>query len=266
MTPKIILMTVTICLIRKKDSIKVNMDWAQEPVKLEVVKVKKLNLTMLKKIIQLQGAGEPFQEMDIHRNEKLDTVVIGSCAVLRLGNHMDNINCYSDWGVGNSINRNVITKDTPVLTTVHDVQVYDTQPENLFNSYDLSLDLIVIWTEVVCQSKLMPRSAGIELKLLSSRCLVIFQALNCIKKFEEQSGKEIDLEAEDTDVENYLQKFRQNKRSFRRNQSGQRRHRRSDRRVNEKQQNRDADGHDGEGEKPEGEAAKSSNQGGDGPQ
>lgn len=87
-----------------------------------------------------------------------------------------------------------------------------------------------------------------------------------VSVFHFRSGKEIELKAEDTDVESYQQKSRQNKRSFRRNQSGQRRRRRSDRRTSEKQHNGDADSHDEGGEKTDGEAAEGGKPGGGRPQ
>lgn len=275
---------------KKANSVKVNIDLAQEPVKLEVVKAKKtlfvppaqkssnvyakvkncnpdeLDLATQKKIIKLQGEEDTFQEIDMHGIEKLDMVVVGSCAVSRLGHRIGKGNGYVDLDVGILTHLGVITKDTLIVTTVHDVQVYDTLPENLFQSYDLPLDLIVTPTEVIRVSKRLPRPAGIEWKLLSSRRLEIVPVLKCIKEFEEKSGKEIELKAEDTDVESYQQKSRQNKRSFRRNQSGQRRRRRSDRRVSEKQQNGDADSQDEGGEKTDGEGAEGGKQGGGRPQ
>lgn len=275
---------------KKANSVKVNIDLAQEPVKLEVVKAKKtlfvppaqkssnvyakvkncnpdeLDLATQKKIIKLQGEEDTFQEIDMHGIEKLDMVVVGSCAVSRLGHRIGKGNGYVDLDVGILTHLGVITKDTLIVTTVHDVQVYDTLPENLFQSYDLPLDLIVTPTEVIRVSKRLPRPAGIEWKLLSSRRLEIVPVLKCIKEFEEKAGKEIELKAEDTDVESYQQKSRQNKRSFRRNQSGQRRRRRSDRRVSEKQQNGDADSQDEGGEKTDGEGAEGGKQGGGRPQ
>ncbi|KXJ71481.1 hypothetical protein RP20_CCG020441 [Aedes albopictus] len=271
---------------KKAKSIKVNIDLAQEPVKLEVVKAKKtlfvppaqkspnvyakvkncnpdeLDVATQKKIVKLQGAEDTFQEIDMHGIEKLDMVVVGSCAVSRQGHRIGKGNGYVDLDVGILIHLGVITKDTLIVTTVHDVQVYDTLPENLFQSYDLPLDLIVTPTEVIRVSKRLPRPAGIEWKLLSSRRLEIVPVLKCIKEFEEKSGKEIELKEEDTDVESYQQKSRQNKRSFRRNQSAQRRRRRSDRRASEKQQNGDGDSHDEGGEKTDGEAAEGGKQGG----
>lgn len=271
--------------------VKVNIDLAQEPVKVEVIKGHKtlfvppaqkssnvyakikncnpdeVDLATQKKIIKLQGDEDTFEEIDINGIEKLDMVVVGSCAVSRQGHRIGKGNGYVDLDIGILTYLGVITKDTLIVTTVHDVQVYDTLPENLFQSYDLPLDLIVTPTEVIRVSKRLSRPKGIEWNLLSSRRLEIVPVLKCIKEREEKSGAVIELKSEDTDVESYQNKSRQNRRSFRRNQSGQRRRRRSDRRVSEKQQNGDGDSHDEEGaDKTDGEAGEGGKQGGGRPQ
>lgn len=276
---------------KKAKKVKVNIDLAQEPVKVEVIKAHKtlfvppaqkssnvyakikncnpdeVDLATQKKIIKLQGEEDTYEEIDINGIEKLDMIVVGSCAVSRQGHRIGKGNGYVDLDVGILTYLGVITKDTLIVTTVHDVQVYDTLPESLFQSYDLPLDMIVTPTEVIRVSKRLHRPEGIEWNLLSSRRLEIVPVLKCIKEREEKSGAVIELKSEDTDVESYQQKSRQNRRSFRRNQSGQRRRRRSDRRVSEKQQNGDGESHDEEGaEKTDGEAGEGGKQGGGRPQ
>ncbi|XP_058813822.1 methenyltetrahydrofolate synthase domain-containing protein [Topomyia yanbarensis] len=263
---------------KKANSVKVNIDMAQEPIKLEVIKARKtlfvppaqkspnvyakikncdpdvVEMAVQKKIIKLQGAEDTFEEIDINGIEKLDMIVVGSCAVDRQGHRIGKGNGYVDLDIGILTYLGVITKDTLIVTTVHDVQVYDTLPDNLFQSYDLPLDMIVTPTEVIRVGKRLSRPTGIEWKLLSSRRLEIVPVLKSIKEREEKSGKVIELKSEDTDVESYQQKARQ-RRSFRRPQSGNRRRRRSDRRVSEKHQNGTAESHeDGEiNEKTDGE-------------
>ena len=48
-----------------------------------------------------------------------------------------------------------ITEDTLVVTTVHDCQVFDNLPDDIFQSHDLSVDVIVTPTEVF---RLVPTS------------------------------------------------------------------------------------------------------------
>lgn len=257
---------------KKANSIKVNIDLAQEPVKMEVVKanktlfvppaqkspnvyakikncnVEELDLVTQKKIIKLQGGEDTYDEISIENIVPLDMVVVGSCAVSRLGHRIGKGNGYVDLDVGMLISLGVITKDTLLVTTVHDVQVHDTLPEELFQTYDLPLDMIVTPTEVIRVSKRLPRPTGIQWNILSSRRLEIAPVLKEIKEREEKAGKVIELKAEDTDVESYHKKSKQRK-SFRRNPSEFRRRRRSDRQLSETQQNGGADSHEEGGEK-----------------
>lgn len=262
---------------KKSNSIKVNIDLAQEQVKLEVIKAGKtllvppshkstnvyarvkncdpaeLDLAAQKKIIKLQGDEDTFEEIDINSTEKIDMVVVGSYAVSRTGQRIGKGNGYVDLDIGILTHLGCLTKDTLIVTTVHDVQVYDTLPENLFQSYDLPLDLIVTPTEVIRVSKRLTRPTGIEWNLLSSRRLEIVPVLKSIKEKLEAEGKVVELKSEDTDVEGFRQKAR--RRSFRGKEPGQRRRRRSDRRTSEKQQN-GGESHDEGGERTDGETGE----------
>lgn len=266
---------------KKAKSVKVNIDLAQEQVKLEVMKAGKtllvppshksanvyakirtpssdageLDLAAQKKLIKLQGAEDTFDEIDINSTEKIDMVVVGSYAVDRQGRRIGKGNGYVDLDIGILTHLGCLTKDTLIVTTVHDVQVYDTLPENLFQSYDLPLDLIVTPTEVIRVGKRLARPAGIEWNLLSSRRLEIVPVLKSIKEKLEAAGKVVELKSEDTDVESYRQKAR--RRSFRvGKEPGQRRRRRSDRRTSEKQQNGGGESQDEGGERTDGEAGE----------
>ncbi|XP_039450091.1 methenyltetrahydrofolate synthase domain-containing protein [Culex pipiens pallens] len=270
---------------KKANSIKVNIDLAQEQVKLEVIKAGKtllvppshksanvyakikapadtaeLDLAAQKKLIKLQAAEDTFDEIDINSTEKIDMVVVGSYAVDRQGRRIGKGNGYVDLDVGILTHLGCLTKDTLIVTTVHDVQVYDALPENLFQSYDLPLDLIVTPTEVIRVGKRLGRPAGIEWNLLSSRRLEIVPVLKSIKEKLEGEGKVVELKSEDTDVESYRQKAR--RRSFRGGKEpGQRRRRRSDRRTSEKQQNGGGgESHDEGGERTDGEAGEGGKQ------
>lgn len=270
---------------KKANSIKVNIDLAQEQVKLEVIKAGKtllvppshksanvyakilapadtseLDLAAQKKLIKLQGTEDTFVEIDINSTEKIDMVVVGSYAVDRQGRRIGKGNGYVDLDIGILTHLGCLTKDTLIVTTVHDVQVYDTLPENLFQSYDLPLDLIVTPTEVIRVGKRMARPAGIEWNLLSSRRLEIVPVLKSIKEKLEAAGKLVEIKSEDTDVESY--RLRARRRSFRGGKEpGQRRRRRSDRRTSEKQQNGGGgESHDEGGERTDGEAGEGGKQ------
>lgn len=118
--------------------------------------------------------------------EKIDMVVVGSCVVSRQGYRIGKGNGYVDLDIAILNELGLITKDTLIATTVHDVQVFDTLPGELFKNYDLPLDLIVTPTEVIRVEKKLPRSTGIQWHLLSSRRLEIVPILKCMKEQQEK--------------------------------------------------------------------------------
>lgn len=128
-------------------------------------------------------------------------IVIGSVAVDKDGRHIGKGNGYVDLDYGILAHRGVITKDTLVVTTVHDIQVHDKLPDDLFRSYDVPVDLIVTPTQVIRVSKRLQRPDKIEWNLLSERRLAIVPVLKQIKQAEEAAGKVIALKEDDTDVE-----------------------------------------------------------------
>ncbi|XP_055625731.1 uncharacterized protein LOC129768246 [Toxorhynchites rutilus septentrionalis] len=263
---------------KKANTIKVNIDLAQQHVKLEVLKAGKtllvppaqqspnvyakikcsnmseLDAATQKKIIKLQGPPDTFEEIGMTGTEKIDMVVVGSCAVSRQGYRIGKGNGYVDLDIAILNELGLITKDTLIVTTVHDVQVFDTLPEELFKNYDLPLDLIVTPTEVIRVEKKLRRSTGIQWHLLSSRRLDIVPVLKCMKEDQEKAGKVIELKSDDTDVESFRQKANQ-RRTLRQSQSTQKRRRRSSRRVDPNLYNDRTGNHDDAGDKTDGETA-----------
>lgn len=54
---------------------------------------------------------------------KLDMFIIGSVAVSREGHHIGKGNGYVDLDFGILTQQGIVTKDTIIVTTVHDIQV-----------------------------------------------------------------------------------------------------------------------------------------------
>uniref|UniRef100_A0A1B0CSJ3 5-formyltetrahydrofolate cyclo-ligase n=1 Tax=Lutzomyia longipalpis TaxID=7200 RepID=A0A1B0CSJ3_LUTLO len=116
---------------------------------------------------------------------KLDMIVIGSVAVDRDGRRIGKGNGYVDLDFALLVHCGVITNDTLIVTTVHDAQVSESLPTDLFKSYDVPVDMIVTPTEVIRVAKRLPRPQGIEWHLLSNRRLGIVPVLKVIKEKEE---------------------------------------------------------------------------------
>jgi 5-formyltetrahydrofolate cyclo-ligase len=76
------------------------------------------------KVARMQGPPESIEEITFDTKLKLDLVVIGSCAVSRDGQRLGKGNGFVDLDLGILIHLGVITKDTLIVTTVHELQVY----------------------------------------------------------------------------------------------------------------------------------------------
>lgn len=125
--------------------IKINLDRSQEPIKLLVINAKKelyvaparnseailarieppadADEETIKKVVFPSAVTEFGKELTFDTDLKLDMIVIGSVAVDREGRHIGKGNGYVDLDFGILAHRGIVTKDTLVVTTVHDIQV-----------------------------------------------------------------------------------------------------------------------------------------------
>ncbi|XP_030242000.1 methenyltetrahydrofolate synthase domain-containing protein isoform X1 [Drosophila navojoa] len=156
-----------------------------------------------KEALRVQDIQKFRSEIGLDTNLKLDLVVIGSVVVSRDGYRIGRGNGFADLDIGLLIELGVITPETTIVTIVHDVQVVDTLPVNLFQKYDTPVDIIVTPTEVIRVAKRLPRPSGVFWELLSERRLKILPVLQQLKEQLEKSGKKITLKEEDTDIEQH---------------------------------------------------------------
>lgn len=116
----------------------------------------------------------------------LDILVIGCVAVSRAGQRLGRGNGYVDLDFAVLKHTGAITERTLIVTTVHDEQVYDELPADLFAEYDVTVDVIVTPTQIIrVQPKPQRPAKGILWHLLSQRRLEIVPALKEIKAAEE---------------------------------------------------------------------------------
>lgn len=156
-----------------------------------------------KEALRVQDIQKFRSEIGLDSELKLDLVVIGSVVVSRDGYRIGRGNGFADLDIGLLIELGVITPETAIVTIVHDVQVVDTLPVNLFQKYDTPVDIIVTPTEVIRVAKRLPRPNGVFWELLSERRLKILPVLQQLKEQLEKAGKKITLKEEDTDVEQH---------------------------------------------------------------
>ncbi|XP_055849180.1 methenyltetrahydrofolate synthase domain-containing protein isoform X2 [Episyrphus balteatus] len=219
---------------KKANKIKVNIDRALDSVKLQVLAAGKelylpgtresnalylkvecpaeADAAERKAIIHVQDIQKSRTEILLENKVKFDLVVIGSCLVSRDGYRIGRGNGFADLDIGLLIEIGSITPDTVIATFVHDLQVVDNLPTNLFQKYDTPVDLIVTPTEVIRVAKPLPRPTGLFWEILSERRLKIIPVLQVLKENEEKAGKIITLKEENTDVESSANKNYQRRR------------------------------------------------------
>lgn len=154
-----------------------------------------------KEILNVQDVQNHRTEISLDTKIKLDMVVIGSVVVSRDGYRIGRGNGFNDLDIGLLTETGALTSETIIVTLVHDAQVVDNLPTNLFQKYDTPVDLIVTPTEVIHVDKRLPRPTGIFWELLSERRLKIIPVLQVLKETLEKQGKVITLKEIDTDIE-----------------------------------------------------------------
>ena len=101
----------------------------------------------LKTLASKKGIDSSSVSVSLGDPVRIDLVVLGSVAVDRLGHRIGTGEGFTDLefalaasfsGAGGAV-----TEDTLVVTTVHDCQVFDSLPEQLFQDHDVPVDVIV---------------------------------------------------------------------------------------------------------------------------
>lgn len=116
--------------------------------------------------------GEPLRPEALPR---IDLVVVGSVAVAPDGARVGKGGGYSDLEFAMARALGAVDARTPVLTTVHDLQVVDAPIP--MTAHDVPVDLIVTPTRVLEASGRHPKPAGIRWEELSAAQLAAMPAL-----------------------------------------------------------------------------------------
>lgn len=138
---------------------------------------------------------------------QLDLVVVGAVAVSRAtGRHIGKgRGGYADLEYGILGALGTLRANTKIITVVHDCQVFDDLPEELFNEHDMSVDYIVTPTGVIDVaaegSGRSERPKGIFWPLVSNRRLALMPVLQYLRDQQQRSEIDVTLKEEDTDIE-----------------------------------------------------------------
>ncbi|EAA06654.6 AGAP000622-PB, partial [Anopheles gambiae str. PEST] len=172
---------------KQATNIKVNIDMAQEAVKLQVLKanktlfvapsqksdylyakiklpssVEEVPLVQQRRIVKMLAGEDTYEELGIDQTEPLDMVVVGCVAVSERGQRIGKGNGYVDLEIAILVQLGVITPKTVIATTVADEQVFSELQADLFQPYDFTVDLIVTPTRVIrVEPRPEPRAIGV---------------------------------------------------------------------------------------------------------
>ena len=154
----------------------------------------------ISKLTNRPAIGAYGKTVPLNEDKKVDIVVMGSVAVTKSGNRIGKGEGFADIEYAMMLKTGMLTPNTIVVTTVHDSQVYDTLPQELFKDHDVGVDLIVTPTQVIRVSPSPQKTAGINWSLLSNRRLKIFPILRQLRDKDVSAGDTSELK-EDSDVE-----------------------------------------------------------------
>ncbi|XP_063369359.1 methenyltetrahydrofolate synthase domain-containing protein [Cydia amplana] len=211
-------------IFKNATTVKVNPDKPQEPVRVLCLEQKKtlyvpvprlqtgfLNRLELpegetgpaafKKAVSRNGMETYGKSIGIEDSVSLDLVVMGSVAVSKEGYRIGKGRGYGDLEFGLIMHMKAVKPNTIVVTTVHDCQVFDTLPAELFGPHDVPIDVIVTPTQVIETQRMSQRPPGIIWHLLSNRRVELMPVLGQLREIEMLAGRACTLAEVDTDVE-----------------------------------------------------------------
>jgi 5-formyltetrahydrofolate cyclo-ligase len=111
------------------------------------------------KASSIKGAFEYGRQLAIKEMKPIDLIVCGSVAVRRDGARVGKGGGYSDLEYGLAREAGLVTQRTPVLTTVHPIQIVDEVVD--LKPHDIPVDFIITPEETIpCKTRL-PRPKGI---------------------------------------------------------------------------------------------------------
>ncbi|PZC77020.1 hypothetical protein B5X24_HaOG203890 [Helicoverpa armigera] len=158
----------------------------------------------IRKAVSRNGMESYGKPIGIEDSVSLDLVVMGSVAVSKEGYRIGKGRGYGDLEFGLMMHMKAIKPNTLVATTVHDCQVFDTLPAELFGPHDVPIDIIITPTQVI-QTQRMSLNEDTRVVtqavLLSNRRIELMPILGQLREIEMLAGRACTLKEVDTDVE-----------------------------------------------------------------
>jgi len=154
----------------------------------------------IRKLASREGIDKKSKPVPMASRIKIDLVVIGSVAVDRFGHRIGKGEGFADleFAMGAS-HHGAVSADTVVITTVHDIQVFDELPPKLFEAHDLPVDIIVTPTEVFRVKDRLTKPDHIIWSMLTREKFNQIPILRELQFKEQKAGKIVQLKDEDNE-------------------------------------------------------------------
>ena len=130
----------------------------------------------------ISGAFRWGRPVYVEEMRPVDLVISGSVAVNRMGTRVGKGGGFADLEYGLAIAAGVVSPDTPVVSTVHPMQVLD--EELPYTRHDVFLDYVVTADEIIECGCDMPRPSGIYWDDLTPQKI---RQIPLLKKLQEQA-------------------------------------------------------------------------------
>uniref|UniRef100_A0A5F7ZT79 Methenyltetrahydrofolate synthase domain-containing protein n=1 Tax=Macaca mulatta TaxID=9544 RepID=A0A5F7ZT79_MACMU len=147
------------------------------------------------RLLALQGVRNYSVPIGLDSRVLVDLVVVGSVAVSEKGWRIGKGEGYADLEYAMMVSIGAVSKETPVVTIVHDCQVMDI-PEELLEEHDIAVDYILTPTRVITTGCERPQPMGITWSKISREMMEKIPVLRSLRAREQQAGKDVTLQGE----------------------------------------------------------------------
>ncbi|XP_025406178.1 uncharacterized protein LOC112680335 isoform X2 [Sipha flava] len=130
----------------------------------------------------------------------IDMIILGSVAVDRKGHRIGIGNGFCDLEFVILRSINMVTDKTVIVTIVHEVQVFDILPTEIFKPYDVPVDIIITSNEIIRVENRLDRPKDIFWNYISKRRLLEMPPLQLLRAKQEKDN-EFDCTLKDVDSE-----------------------------------------------------------------